>query len=247
MKHTIERDEAIAPLAIGRQLIYIIIQTLSIVAMWTLGRIYGAETVSEFGAIEMIQLAVLVVGTILFLSEAFFSPEYRPILIFLSSLCLAAIIRENDSFFDECLPVISWKFCWVFPACALLFLYLCRSGLKSPLFSFLRSGSFYMLLMATVLIIPIAQCVGHRSFIADIMGCSGEDAGLFRRCIEEPLELVGYIQIMLAAIEMHIELLRPAGKRRSKPQCKAFSIRGNRERMSRRQVMRVLNKLKNIR
>lgn len=218
MKHPLEKDEVGTILSIGRQFVYIVIQTLAIVGMWKLGRMYGEETVSEFGAIEMIQLAVLGVGAVLFMAEAFFSREYRPILLFLSSLCIAAIVRENDAFFDECLPVVSWKFCWVFPACALLYMYQCRSGLGFSLFSFLRSNSFYMLLMAAALIIPIAQCVGHRSFLVDLMGSGREDAGFFRRCIEEPLELVGYVQIVLAAVEMHIELLRPAGKRRIKAQ-----------------------------
>ena len=63
-----------------------------------------------------------------------------------------------------------------------------------------------MMMTAVVIIIPVAQCLGHRSFLVDLMGDDNLNAFLMRRILEEPIELLGYVQILLASIEFAIEL-----------------------------------------
>ncbi len=63
-------------------------------------------------------------------------------------------------------------------------------------------------MMMTAIIIPVAQCLGHRSFLADLLGAPCIDSHLVRRIVEEPIELLGYLQILLASIESALELRR---------------------------------------
>lgn len=190
-----------------RHAAYIGIQLLVVFSLWSLGHIFKEGLIEEYGILENVQSGVLLLTSVILLGEAARHERYRAILFSLAMCTTAALIREQDAFLDEHLPVISWKFCFIFPIMGLAALWRQVHRDRAPLFDFFRSGSFGIMLMAFVTIVPLAQCLGHRHFIIDVLGTE-EDPRLIRRFLEEPFELMGYIQILLASIEFYFDLLR---------------------------------------
>lgn len=198
-KHTI--------FSLCRHAAYIGIQLAVVFGLWGLGRIFKESLIEEYGILENIQSGVLLLTTVILLGEAARHARYRAILFALAMCTTAALIREQDAYLDIHLPVISWKFCFLFPIMGLAALWRQVCTDRAPLFTFFRSGAFGIMLMAFVTIVPLAQCIGHRHFVIDVLGTE-EDPRLIRRFLEEPFELMGYIQILLATIEFYFDLLR---------------------------------------
>ena len=118
---------------------------------------------------------------------------------------LAAVIREQDAYFDVLIPAIGWKWCWIFPVVGIVNIIRNRSSLQTQVNTFLTSNSFHMMMTAAILMIPVAQCLGHRSFMADLLNNKMYDAVLVRRILEELVELIAYIMLVFAAIESMLE------------------------------------------
>lgn len=189
-----------------RQFIYLVLLTLIVFLFWETGDTYKSATVQEYGIFESAQSVVLLLISLSFGIQACRNKEYRPILFSLSMLSLAALIREQDAYFDLLLPSIGWSWCWIFPIAGLCCLIRSRKTLGPAMRTFLQSNSFHMMVAALIIIVPVAQCLGHRSFLVDLLGNNQIDAALVRRILEEPTELLGYIQILLASVESLIEL-----------------------------------------
>lgn len=189
----------------ARKIIYVFLLSLNVFVLWHLAKAYSTELVAEHGLIENLQLGMLIITTISFGMQAFFNRIHRTVLLLLCSLCAAACIRELDAYFEAIFPVISWKFCWIFPIVAIIYNLIHRKCAIDALISFLRSNCFNMLVTAIIIIIPLAQLLGHRSFLNDLMEHPGVNTYLLRRIMEEPIELMGYLQILLASIEFYIE------------------------------------------
>lgn len=190
-----------------RHALYIGLQLAIVFLLWQLGHHYHEELIEEYGLLENIQLGVLVFTCALLLAEAARCERYRAVLFSLAMLLAAASVRELDAFFDDHLPVISWKFCWIFPLLGATVLYRQVKRDRAPLFEFLNSSSFSIMLMAFITIVPLAQCIGHRHFVMDVLGTE-EDPRIIRRFLEEPFELMGYFQILLATLEFRFGLIR---------------------------------------
>ena len=189
-----------------RQGIYLVVLTLFVVLLWKVGGIYKSSAIQEFGIFETAQSVVLLLAALSFGIQAIKNTSYRALLLLLSSLALAALVREQDAYMDKVVPCVGWTWCWIFPIAATI--YFIRQFRKDPSFftTFLRSNTFHMLVAAAVVIIPVAQCLGHRSFLADMLENSAIDSHLVRRLVEEPIELLGYLQILITSIEFAIEL-----------------------------------------
>lgn len=189
----------------ARQIGYVGVLSLSVLALWKLADIYKSELIVENGIVEIAQTVVLLLTTVSLCVQAYFNRLYRPLMLLLAALAFSAAIREQDSFLDAHLPLIGWKFAWIFPAAALF--YISRNWRRNlRMFTeFLRSNSFSMMITALTIIIPVAQLLGHRSFLCDLLLIPDSDGVLIRRVLEEPIELMGYLQILLATAEFHIE------------------------------------------
>lgn len=190
-----------------RHAAYIILQLLVVFSLWGLGATFRDGLIEEYGILENLQSGVLLLTSIILLGEAARHERYRAILFALAMCTTAALVREQDAYLEIHLPVISWKFCFLFPILGLAALWCQVRTDRTPLFDFFRSGSFGIMLMAFVTIVPLAQCLGHRHFIINVLGTE-EDPRLIRRFLEEPFELMGYIQILLASVEFYFDLLR---------------------------------------
>lgn len=189
-----------------RQGIYLLILTLIVFVFWQIGDVYKSATVQEYGLFETTQSIVLFLIALSFGIQAVKNKSYRAILVLLCGLALAALIREQDAYLDKTIPYIGWTWCWIFPITGLIILIRQLRKETATFAQFLRSHSFHMMMTALIIIIPIAQCLGHRSFLADLLGNPEMDSHLVRRIMEEPIELLGYVQILLASIEAALEL-----------------------------------------
>lgn len=198
-------------LGLLRQFIYLITLVLIVMFFWKAGDAFKSATVQEYGIFESAQSIVLLLIALSFLLQAAFNQRYRSLLASMGLLALTALVREQDAYFDDLVPLIGWGWCWLFPLAGLGILLHNRQHLGTMLLPFLRSNAFHMMMTAVVIIIPVAQCLGHRSFLADLMDDAHLNAFLMRRILEEPIELLGYIQILLASLECLFEM-RGGGK-----------------------------------
>lgn len=189
-----------------RQFLYLITLTIVVFIFWKIGDTFKSATVQEYGIFETMQSIVLGLIAVSFGFQAYHNKDYRPILFSLSMLALAALVREQDAYLDKLIPYIGWTWCWLFPISGLIYLIRSRRTIRAAMETFLKSNSFHMMVTAVIIIIPIAQCLGHRSFLADLLGDTKINTFLVRRILEEPIELIGYIQILLASVESSLEL-----------------------------------------
>ena len=58
--------------------------------------------------------------------------------------------------------------------------------------------------------IPVAQCLGHRSYLQDLLSNPYYDVSLIRRILEESIELIVYFIILLSSVESFVEFSRKA-------------------------------------
>lgn len=194
-------------LKLTRQGFYFTVLLAVVLSLWRLSDYYKTNTFAEYGLVENLQLATLILSTLIFLLSALKDAFYRPVLFLLASLTAFCCIRELDSLFDKILPIISWKFAFLFPVGALCYAGKKRKSLKEPLVRFLDSTAFDLMFTAMIIFIPLAQCIGHRSFIEDAVG-QMDNISLVRRLIEESMEFMAYVLILLASIEMHLGLVK---------------------------------------
>ncbi len=195
-----------------RQVIYLALEVLMVVGLWKIAHESGQAATPEYGIMEHLQQGLLLVIAVVFGVLAWRSCNHRTLLLLFAALILAAFIRENDAFFDEWVPVISWKFCWLFPLAAIWYALRHRDETRESVMYFLHTRAFYMMLTSMSIIIPAAQCVGHRKFLQDLIADPNVNYIIVRRALEEPLELLGYFIILLAAIECGFELLPQKNK-----------------------------------
>lgn len=185
-----------------RLMIYFLILIGLAFGMWGLAHFYKTQIFEEYGPVENLQIFVLLGATGVFLYTAFKNKFYRPLTFLFAGFTAFAFIRELDAFFDKMVPVITWKFAFVFPLLGMVYLFKNRKNLRLLIFDFLNSNAFYLMLTAMIIFIPLAQCVGHKKLIIDALG-SVEQAMYVRRLVEESMELMAYVLILLAAIDLH--------------------------------------------
>ncbi len=194
-------------LKLTRQGFYFTVLLAVVLGLWRLSDCYKTDTFAEHGLVENLQLATLILSTLIFVLSVIKNAFYRPVLFLLASLTTFCCIRELDSLFDKILPIVSWKFAFLFPIGALCYAGKKLKSLKEPFVRFLDSTAFDLMFTAMIIFIPLAQCIGHRSFIEDAVG-QMDHISLIRRLIEESMELMAYVLILLASIEMHLGLIK---------------------------------------
>lgn len=203
----LKKEEKSTVLFLMRQVIYFALLTLCSVGMWRAAKIYHSALVEEYGFIENIQVILLVLTAGIF---AFWAGKYskeRVLSLFLMTLPLTAACRELDAFFDGVLPIIGWQFSLFFLLIAGIYVLLHWADFRKSFIKFLNSPAFYLMFSTMIMIIPIAQCIGHKSFIVDVIG-NATDARIIRRLFEESIELEGYLLILFSSLEYYFSQLR---------------------------------------
>lgn len=190
---------------LARQVVYLAILTVIVVGFWKIGDVYKNAASLENGFFEVMQSVVLVLTSISFGIQAYKNRTFRPILFLMSMLALTAVIREQDAYFDSIMPTVGWKWCWVFPIIGIACIIRHRNTVIPQMNTFFSSNTFHMMIAAAIVMIPVAQCLGHRSFLADLLNDTSYNVVLVRRILEEPVELIAYITIFLSSIESLVE------------------------------------------
>ena len=185
-----------------RQLLYFIAIFAFALLVNVIARHYRSDSFEEHGVMENMQLALLASAGIVFFINTLHDKQMRSISFILASFCFFAACRELDSFFDKLIPVISWKFGYFFPLLAGIYGFLTfNNSIKSAL-QFASSPSFLMMCCAAIIILPIAQCIGHRPLIISVLG--NHNVANIKQLFEECCELIGYFIILLSSIEYNI-------------------------------------------
>ena len=187
-----------------RQLCYFAAVMLLVLLINVLTSIYKEQTFEEHGVIENLQLSLLILSSVTFFAQAVIKREYRQLYFLLSSMSILAAIRECDMFFDTNIPVISWKFAWLFPLAAIHYAVKNFNKTKMQIMQFIATPAFNMMVAAVIVVVPIAQCIGHRPLVVNVLGVT--DVAQIKEMFEECVETIGYFVLLMAAIETHWSL-----------------------------------------
>lgn len=191
---------------LARYLIYTAIIFSAMLALPAIVGRWGAHPFYENGAIEWLQFLVLFCTVAIFLNGARQHAPSRVLLLVISGPPALAATRELDSLLDRLLPVIGWKFGYLFLLGAIL-LGICHfKTLWSQSMSFITTPAFVFLWIGFVIAIPLAQLLGHRPIFRLLIE-SGDIRGL-KRIVEESLELMGYLVLLFGAVETMVHLSR---------------------------------------
>lgn len=158
------------------------------------------KTFDENGILENLQLGELLLACALFFCVSFICKNFHNLGVVFASLCAFAACRELDSFFDDHIPLIGWKFAFLFVVLAIGYAMKNWRKTREELLLFFRHPSFPMMCCAMSVIIPVAQCIGHRSFVVNVLQV--EHVGSIKEFIEESIETVGYFILICSAIEL---------------------------------------------
>lgn len=189
-----------------RNFIYLLLVMCFIGFVNYLASIYKSATFTENGVVENIQLGLLLTAGVSFFIQGLCCKAWRPLMFFLASLCFLASCRELDKTLDEMIYGVRWRIGFVFPLIAAEYALKHKETSRQNLFAFLGSSSFYLLFCALIIVFPIAQCIGHRPLVVNVLGESQMAAT--KELFEECCEVMGYFIIFLASIESYFGLIR---------------------------------------
>lgn len=103
------------------------------------------KTFDENGILENFQLGELLLACAMFLVVSLRRKDLHKLGIVFASLCAFAACRELDALFDDCIPIIGWKFAFLFIAAATVYAFTNWKRTHDEIFSFLRSSAFPMM------------------------------------------------------------------------------------------------------
>ena len=164
----------------------------------------GPEIFRENGPVEFIQLGLLACAIVFFVMVAMRCRHFREFAIFCAALCGFVIFRELDALLDDMIPVIGWKIGYLVLLFGATVVFRGRSRFLLQLRQFVQLRAFAVLWAAFIIAVPFAQLVGHGAFLEAFMGA--DYTGNYKRIIEEVGELVGYLVIVMGALETFLQL-----------------------------------------
>jgi len=172
--------------------------------LWVEEQGAGLERFSEGALVERIQVLLAVMAGVLFAAGAYLRPGRRAILMALSGLTVVACVREHDALLDDVFPTIGWQGVAV-PVLVIMGLLLRRrvKALLDQVGPFFASPPGMLAWFGFLMVVLVAQIL--------IQGDSWERIldeqynRQFKRAAEEMLESIGYLLILLAAIETLVD------------------------------------------
>ena len=189
-----------------RQAVYLALMVGGAFALRGLTSHYLKNTFWEYGIVENIQLGLLLLTAAWFAVNAFVLKQGRGLFSLFAGFCLLASCREMDNYFVGKLPVIGWKFGYLFPLIGLVILGRDRGRARNSLFYFLKTPAFQMMCLVAVLLI-VGETLGHRPLIEEAYG-KKIDSRAVRRIFEEGIELMAYLLLLLSSVECTFNFLK---------------------------------------
>ena len=189
---------------LGRLFLYFVLVFAFILGIHFLAKVYGLVVFDENGWVENIQLALLCISGLSFGGQAIIFPAYRTVLLFLMCCCLFASCRELDATLDALVPILHWKIAYIFPLSALAYIWKFRMKARKQFCDFFNMQAFYLMFLAAVIVLPVAQCIGHGSFVRNVLGT--DRVADIKEFFEEAVEIVGYFLVLLSSVEMYCNI-----------------------------------------
>ncbi len=153
----------------------------------------------ENGIIEWLQVAFLILLFITLGGASLIYSQMRKVLLLLMSCSMLAIARELDKILDIYIPVLGWKIIFLLVVPLILLQFRNGSDLRRQLLKFATSPAMGIFLTAIIVILPLAQCIGDRSYLRVAMG--DDYVGKYKVIFEESMELYGYLLLLCGAVE----------------------------------------------
>jgi len=190
----------------ARQCIYIVLFFAAVLLLRLVAMKFGFRTFDEHMAVENMQIVMLALSALSFgVSSALFR-DYRELGLLLCGLCCLAVFRELDKFFDALLPLVSWKIGFIFVALPLIIAFRRLPQFTRQVLAFCRMPAFAMMACAFMVIIPMAQLIGHKAFLVLVLQV--EHYGIVKQLIEESVEYLGYCMLFCSSIELMFNFRR---------------------------------------
>ena len=186
-----------------RQLIYLAGCFAVILIEHLLATRYHGETFHEHCIIENLQLCELLLTTLLFCISWLRQGVFAKLMPLFAGLCAFAACRELDCFLGNHIPTFGWKIGVIFPIASVAYALKDWKETQRVIFLFLRHPSFELMLCAMILILPVAQCIGHKSFLLNVL--EEEHIGRIKELLEESLETIGYFVLLCSSIELLVK------------------------------------------
>ena len=171
-----------------------------VILEYMLASIYKARTFEEQGPVENLQLILLLMASALFFAKSIHEKRFARSCLCFTGMCLFAIGRELDSFLDKNIGFIGWKIAFVMLIAPGVY---CILDWRRTLMEFMviaRKRSFTLMYCAVIVLLPIAQCIGHKPFIINVLETS--HVGLIKELIEESIETIGYFLVLCSSVEL---------------------------------------------
>jgi len=186
-----------------RYFIYAVVVAGLAASLPALLRRRGLGVFTDGSVVEWAQFTLLgaLVGMVLWMAVRW--ERMRRVSVLLCSLLAFAATREMDYRLDE-VPVVGWKFAYLWPLGAIVYGLTDRATLWRELDAFVRTRAFAVFWAGLLLAVPVGQLVGHTELLVEILG-DGFDHH-FKHAIEEILETFGYLVIAIACMEYGVEL-----------------------------------------
>lgn len=181
-----------------------IIYTLAITAFcallpWTIAD-GDVQEFTENRWVEWLQLALILGSSGLLLVTARRAAGSGELLMLIAGLYAIAAFRELDAVLELLVPWLGWKIGPALLSPLLLGLLIVRAGrVRGQFDAFLGTPAFVLGWAGFMMVVPIAQLIGHGPFLEAMLGDHYHRA--YKHAIEESAELIGYMMLAAAAVE----------------------------------------------
>jgi len=169
----------------------------------------GLVLFGEYGRLEQIQVAFLVLGFLLAFLTAVQRPASRPATVLLAGMLAAVLVREHNNFFKDHGFHGLWELIVaVVVVVTLAVAWRWRAGLSSSLGLVVGRAAFGWM-AAAVVVVTFAQLLDERALWQLVL--EQEDFPYaVRRVCEESLEAVAYYLFAVGLLELRLTLPRPS-------------------------------------
>ena len=153
--------------------------------------------------VEWLQFALVVGSAGLLVDGARRVPESRELLVLIAGFYGLAAFRELDALLEAVVPLLGWKLGPTLLLPLMLALLIVRTRRVSDQFAFfLGSPGFVLGWAGFMIVVPVAQLIGHGPFLEAMLGDHYHRA--YKHAIEESAALVGYMMLAAAAVEIRV-------------------------------------------
>ena len=155
---------------------------------------------SEFSAVEIIQLLILLTCGLLMGWVARHSPTQRPLAFLFGGLALVFMIRELHYFFDQYIIDNLWQvLAGIVGALLIAYCYRHLKRLNIALARIWPSPGLTLIFAGAVILFAYSMLVGHEPLWQAMLGDAY--ARIVKIAVEEFIELIGYLLWLIGTIE----------------------------------------------